>query len=378
MRDTDVLVVGPTGGKTGGIGRYIADQLQLLDDRLSIRLFNSKTPSSDGPLGLARGFLHAVADWARFLFERPSDLVHVHTSHYFSFYLSSIYVLIAAYLWRTPVVLHVHGSSFDEFVSEASPLSAAVQSVVFGASDAVVVLSEYWRETLAQRVDESKLVVLPNAVDPGEYDPNVSADPQHLVYVSSHVERKGIAEATEAIDRLHDAGVEFETTIAGSGPLSEHAEAVAATYDDVEYVGYVSEAEKHDLLSEGSVYVLPTHAEGLPIAILEAMAGGNAVVSTDVGSIPSVVDDANGAVVPAGDVDALTTALSTILQDPETTSKMCQESRRRVEAEYAWDAVADQLVSLYARLLDRSTESEVSTESSTSRERPRTRPFDDS
>ncbi|MDS0300404.1 glycosyltransferase family 4 protein [Halogeometricum sp. S1BR25-6] len=353
MDDIDLLVVGPTGGKDGGIGRYISEQLRHLDDRLSVRLFNSKTPSADGPLSLARGGLHAVADWVRFARESPPDVVHVHTSHYLSFYLSSAYVLFASRRWDVPVVLHVHGSSFDEFVAEASGPVAALQSLVFDACDAVVVLSEYWRETLSVRVDDSKLVVLPNAVVPDEYDPGTAADPQHVVFVSSHVERKGIAEFAAAVSELYDRGFDFRTTVAGSGPLSSHAETLAAEYDDAEYVGYVTEAEKRDLLSDASVYVLPTYAEGLPIAILEAMAGGNAVVSTDVGSIASVVDEANGAVVRPGDVEDLVSAMADILRDSETAARMGTESRRRVEADYAWSGVADELVSLYARLLGR-------------------------
>lgn len=350
MDDIDLLVVGPTGGKAGGIGRYISEQLRYLDDRLSVDLFNTKTTSADGPVGLFRGFLDAVVDWARFPFRRRPDVVHIHTSHYLSFYLSSIYVLFAAYVWRTPVVVHVHGSSFDEFVRDASRPVAGFQSLVFGASDAVVVLSEYWREALSKRVSDRKLLVIPNAVAPEAYDPDFSTTPQHLVFVSTHYERKGIVELTDAVAKLYERGTEFRTTIAGSGPLSQYADDVADSFDDVEYVGYVSEAEKRRLLGQASVYALPTHAEGLPIAVLEAMAGGNAVVSTDVGSIPSVVDEDNGTLVSPGDVDALADALERILRDPEGTRRMGAESRRRVESSYAWSDVADELESLYGQL----------------------------
>jgi glycosyltransferase involved in cell wall biosynthesis len=352
MDDIDLLVVGPTGGKSGGIGRYISEQRARLDGRFSIDLFNTKTASADDAVGLLRGFVDAVLDWIQFPLRNRPDVVHVHTSHYLSFYLSSFYVLFAAYVWRRPVIVHVHGSSFDEFVSEAPTSVAALQSLVFGASDAVVVLSEYWRDVLSTRVSDRKIAVVPNAVSPEAYDPDLSTDPQHLVFVSAHIERKGIVELTEAVEKLHERGVDFRTTIAGTGPLSDHAADVADAFDDVEYVGYVSESEKRQLLSEASVYALPTYAEGLPIALLEAMAGGNAVVSTDVGSIPSVVDDENGAVVPPGDVDALSDALEQVLRDREGTRRKCAESRDRIESDYAWRDVADELAKLYERLIE--------------------------
>lgn len=353
MEHISVLVVGPTGGKSGGIGRYIVEQLRHLDDEVSVDLYNTKTVgSSDGALELLRGVVDGVANWARFPFARRPDVVHVHTSHYFSFYLSSFYVLYAAYVWKRPVILHVHGSSFDEFVRDAPLPRALFQSLVFDATDAVVVLSEYWRTALSTRVEDRKLVVLPNAVVLDQYDPDVSPDAHHLVFVSNHVERKGIVEATEAIARLYDEGFEFQTTIAGTGPLSHHAEALADEYEHVEYVGYITEEEKYALLSRGSVYILPTYAEGLPIAILEAMAGGNAIVTTDVGSIPSVVDDANGVLVSPGNVDELTEAIEPLLSDLDRTRRMCKESRTRVESGYSWEAMTERLVSLYRRVLN--------------------------
>lgn len=359
MGDIDLLVVGPGSSKTGGIGRYISEQLRHLENRFSTRLYDTQTRSADGAVAFLLAVLDAVVDWVRFPFRNRPDVVHVHTSHYLSFYLSSMYVLFAAYVWGRPVVVHVHGSSFDEFVEEASRPLAAFQSLVFGASDAVVVLSEYWRDTLSVRVPDRKLVVLPNAVAPDDFDPDFSTEPQHLVFVSNHVARKGVVELTTAIQQLYDRGVDFRTTIAGSGPLSHHAEDLADANEDVDYVGYVSEERKRDLLSRGSVYVLPTHAEGLPISILEAMAGGNAVVSTDVGSVPSVVDETNGVLVSPGDVDSLADALERLLESPNETRKRCEASRARVEADYSWTEVAAELEALYRRLLDREIETDA-------------------
>lgn len=350
--NTELLIVGPAGYETdgtGGIGRYIAEQCRHLDGRVSYDVIDTAIRTPSGPGGYLRALLTVLTGWLTFLFRSP-DVVHVHTSHSISFLISAPYVLLAGLVWRRPVVLHVHGSSFDAFVEDASLPLATLQRAVFHASDAIVVLSEYWRETLAVRAPAEKLVVLPNAVDPTQYDPDPSADPPHLVFISNHIQRKGIVETTRAVDRLHRAGIEFPVTIAGAGPLSHHAADLAAKHDTVEYAGFVSEARKRELLSEASVYVLPTYAEGLPIAILEAMAGANAVVSTDVGAIPEVVDERNGAIVSPDDVDELTAALERLLTDPDRVEKMGRVSRRRLQATYAWDDIVEDLLALYARL----------------------------
>lgn len=346
MNDTDVLIVGPTGGTTGGIRSYILGQAEHLSGAVSTRVYDVGTPTGGG----RRELLHAalLAAWRLLVFplRRRPDIVHVHTSHYRSFYQSAGYVLFAAFVWRVPVVLHVHGSSFDRFVDEASGPVAVLQRTVFDACDAVVVLSDYWRDVLDAHVSPERLVVLPNAVRAAAYRPSMPAEP-HVCFVSDHIDRKGLPEFVAAVRRLKRSGATFRVTIAGTGPRSQLAAELAAEFPDVEYVGFVSEEAKRELLSNSSLYVLPAHAEGLPIAILEAMAGGNAIVSTTVGSIPSAVDDANGRLVPPGDVEALTAALDELVSAPDAVARMGRESRTRVVERYDWPTVAARLVDLY-------------------------------
>jgi glycosyltransferase involved in cell wall biosynthesis len=354
----DVLLVGPAGYATGGIAHYIARQHDLLTGPVSTRLYDTATPAPEDPGGLAgllgterAVFVHKVVETltalARFPFVRRPDLVHVHASDDLSFLRAGLYVLLATLLWRRPVVLHVHGPTFDEFVAEASAPLAAFQSLVFRHSSAVVVLSEYWARALSTRVPEKKLVVLPNAVEHRRYEPRYDAAPPRLVYVSNLFPRKGVAELFPAVETLLDEGLDFEVVIAGDGPLRGAAEDLAARHPVVDYRGYVSEAEKHRLLSSGTVTVLASHAEGLPFALLEGMAGGNAVVATSVGSVPEVVEASGGVLVPPGDTEALTDALRELLSDPERARALGRRNRRLVEARYSWDGVVESLTDLY-------------------------------
>lgn len=366
----EVMLVGPAGHSTddpatGGILRYMAEQPRRLPSSVTTRTYDVAYPEGSGPRWFLSCFLLALLRMLRFPFRSRPDLVHVHTSHDLSFYQSAFYVLFSALIWRRPVVVHVHGSSFDEFVAEASPPVRLLQAVVFRASDAVVALSAYWKETLSARVRPEKIVVLPNAVEPDDYDPSFEADPPHVVFVSNHIRRKGIAEFVEAVDRLlTDGDSPFRVTIAGSGPLADRSRELADRHPEVEYRGYVPEAEKRALLDEGSIYALPTYAEGLPIALLEGMAGGNAVISTDVGSIPEVVDEENGIVIPPGDTDALVAALRGLVADSDATVAMARANAALVDSRYNWDHVATRLTGLYRLLLDDETSRSPADESS--------------
>ncbi|WP_435074271.1 glycosyltransferase family 4 protein [Halorubrum sp. HHNYT27] len=346
----EVLVIGPHRPDSGGgVNQYITEQCRHLPDRIRTRVYSVWVPPGTGLKRLVIALLTALKQMLLFPFRTPPDVVHVHSAQWNSFYQSAWYVLFAGLVWRRPVILHIHGSSFDEFLAVDSLPIQLLQSAVFRESDVVVALSDGWAEVLEGHVDPEKVIVLHNAVDASEYDPSFSVPPVRLSFVSNHIDRKGIKELAEALDRIAEE-TPIDVTIAGKGPLSHLAEDLADDRPGVEYVGYVSEERKREILEESSVYILPTYAEGVPIAILEAMAGGNAIVSTDVGGIPSVVDEDNGVLVEPGDADALTDAIRSLLADPERIQTMAEESRRRVVAAHSWETVTADLEALYDSL----------------------------
>lgn len=350
--DLDVLLVGTFGG--GGIHQYVDSQSDHLGDRVRVRTYDMYTDwGGSGVLWFIRSLLGSLWAAVGFPFRRRPDVVHVHTAQAFSFVRASFYVLFAAAVWRRPVVLHVHGSSFHEFLDTDSRLLSALQRLVFGASDRVIVLSGYWKDVLEAHVPADRIHVLPNAVDPGDYIPQYRPSVPHVAFVSGLFDRKGVPELVAAIDRLEEeTTTPFRVSIGGKGPRSDAVAALADRNPSVEYLGYLSEAEKRVLLSAASIFVLPTHAEGLPIAMLEGMAGGNAVVSTPVGAIPEVVDEDNGVLVAPGDADALAAALGRLVEDPAETESMGRTNRRAVERVYSWDVAVDDLLAIYADVLD--------------------------
>lgn len=343
----ELLIVGTFAG--GGIHHYIEEQAERLKAQHDLALYDMVAPSSDGNgLGwFMASFLDSLWAALKFPFRPRPEIAHIHTSHRYSFYRAAFYVLYSAYVWRRPVVLHIHGSSFDDFATTDDPGIRWLQSIVFAGADEIVVLSEYWRDILTNRVPPEKLTVLPNAVDPDNYDPEYETHPPHIVFVSNLYDRKGVLDLAEAIEDFGEQGPTFQLTIAGTGPLKEEVAAFASRNDHVEYVGYVTEAEKRELLESGSIFVLPTHAEGLPIAMLEGMAGGNAIITTKVGSIPEVITDENGILIDPGDTAQLQRAIESLVTDPTEIARMARNNRKLIEEKYSWDRTIEQLEELY-------------------------------
>lgn len=348
----ELLVVGTFAG--GGIHMYIEEQVERLQGRVSVDTHDMDSPPmGDGTARFVRGVFLGVVALLSFPFRNRPDIVHVHTSHQYSFYRAAPYVLYAQYVWDVPVIVHVHGSSFDTFMQTDSRLVAWLQGAVFAASDEILVLSEFWKDAVSVRADPDKIRVLPNAVEPARFPvtPSRIGDEEgtpHIVFLSNLIERKGVCELVETLEELARAHPgQFRASIAGTGPLRDSIEELANAHEEITYLGYVSEERKRSLLAEGSIYVLPTYAEGLPIAMLEGMAGANAIVSTGVGSIPEVIDENRGILIEPGDVDGLTEALATLITAPERRREMAANNRRAVETDYSWDAVRDELLSIY-------------------------------
>jgi glycosyltransferase involved in cell wall biosynthesis len=105
----------------------------------------------------------------------------------------------------------------------------------------------------------------------------------------------------------------------------------------------------NSLLARATVFALPSHAEGMPVALLEAMAAGCPVVASAVGGIPDLIDDGfNGLLVPAGDPAALARAIARLLDDPPLAAAMGRAARATIASRFTAERSVETLGRLYA------------------------------
>ncbi len=153
--------------------------------------------------------------------------------------------------------------------------------------------------------------------------------PFRLVFVGSlHHRQKGPDVLLRAVRGLQTAGLDITLTIVGDGPERPGLEWLAGELGiaaRVSFAGTVSERKMiMELLREAHLFVLPSRAEGLPKALVEAMAVGLPCISTPVGGIPEIMDA--GDLVPPGDHEALTQAINRCLGDPARWEEMSRRS----------------------------------------------------
>ena len=165
-------------------------------------------------------------------------------------------------------------------------------------------------------------------------------DRLRILFLSNLILEKGILDLLEALKILKSAGVTFSANIAGDmdESLRERFEAYMKELEGfVEYAGVVSGHEKRDLFAGANVFVLPTYysVEGQPISVLEAMATGNIIVTTEHGGMPDIVENGrNGFFVEKRDPESIADRLRSIADDLQCLKHMALDNHREAKEKY--------------------------------------------
>ncbi|MCS6839909.1 MAG: glycosyltransferase family 4 protein, partial [Roseiflexus sp.] len=226
--------------------------------------------------------------------------------------------------------------------------------------DHVVALSHAERKFLAcLGVDPQRISVLPNAVDLQAYSnapPPVAARPPLVLFIGQLVPRKGYDLLARAMPVVLNAVPEARFVFvshnrSGEAELRQIA-AAGGVADRLEIAGRVSEAEKIRLLHQATVVAAPSRYEGFGIPLIEALAAGAPVVTTDVVAGNEIIDhERTGLLVPYGDVTALAAALTRLLEDRALGERLASAGRAEVFARYSAERLAMHLEMLYERLI---------------------------
>lgn len=211
-----------------------------------------------------------------------------------------------------------------------------------------------WRFASASR----SFVIPGSGVDTNHFMPGPPRETGSVLMCSRLLRDKGIGELVEAMRRLRGQGIMPRVIVAGDpDPLNPHsippAEVAAWVAEGViECPGFV--ADTRPLLAGAAIAVLPSWREGIPLFLLEALAAGLPVVTTDVpGCREVIIHGEQGLLVPCRDAGALAGALQQLLLDRDLRAAMGQRARRRAEEHFSNEVVAREIVELYRRIVGR-------------------------
>jgi glycosyltransferase involved in cell wall biosynthesis len=297
------------------------------------------------------------------IFKRP-DLVHIKVASGGSF-ARKVVVGAMCRMRGVPVLVHVHGGGFDQFVTRSPRAVRELAHWLLETTPQVLSLSDRWAAKLHTIFPRARIDVLPNPVEVARYDDlararfappgddPAPARPPMVLFLGDLLQRKGVYDLIAAWPQVTRAFPGARLVLAGTGEVEEvRAAAVAAGVGDrVELPGWLDLEAKRRLLGEATLFVLPSYTEGVPISLLEAMAAGLPSVVTPAGGILDTVSDGQEAlIVPPGHPEAIASAVLRILQSPALARQLGQNARARV-VEYDLPRFAEHLDRVYQRIL---------------------------
>jgi len=280
------------------------------------------------------------------------DILHIHSHLYFS---SNIAALLGR-LHDIPVVVTNHG-----LISQTAPgwiqrlYNPTVGKFTFETGDRILCYTETDKQRLQQRGIDTEVSVISNGIDCSWFKPN-GVDPQNqLLFVGRLKTGKGPQYLLEAFEEVASDDPQLSLKLVGDGPLRDDLEQQATAVgvaDQVEFLGEVPNDELPQLYRESRAFVLPSLSEGLPRTVLEAMACGRPVVTSDLTQLRPIVQDA-GYTFEAGSRAELADTLQTVVDaDDQLLDAYGDRGRQRVETEYSWRDTVEQTVEEYYDVID--------------------------
>ncbi len=304
------------------------------------------------------------------------DLAHSHT------WYANMAGHLASLLHGIPHVITAHSLEprrpwKAEQLGGGYRLSSWVEQTAYQAADAIIAVSEGMRADVLDcypALDPDRVHVVRNGIDTAAYRPVGHADALRgfgidparpiVAFIGRITRQKGVGHLIAAAHQMRGdaqivlcAGAPDTPEIAGETRVA--VAALAEARDGVVWIDrMLSHTEVLQVLSHATVFVCPSVYEPLGIVNLEAMACGTAVVASDVGGIPEVVDHGRTGLLvrfderaPDAYQAALADAVNSLVGDPATARAMGEAGRTRAEREFAWSTIAEQTVAVYRSAL---------------------------
>jgi glycosyltransferase involved in cell wall biosynthesis len=326
----------------------------VVNDKLRVYLlpsinfpYRSKVSSSSYVLGL-QNFIENI----------EPDILHIQTH----LNLTVINAVRSARKLHVPAVTTIHGVT-----AKINPLIDAAQlaylrtfgGIIFENSHKIICLTKQdCFEVMQLGCSPDKIVVVPNGVDTELFKPNGVPDGTLIAWHGRFVAQKGLEHLIKAAALVVRGGhPEVKFALVGDGPLKRKmmlmVEELGLT-KNILFIGRLPSLKSIELfLNKATVYVLPSLREGMPWALLEAMACGKPVVGSDISGINDVITNGqNGFLVPPMDPEALANAILQLLNDEKLRRRLSQNARQLMAEKYSWDIISKRIEKVYSEAME--------------------------
>lgn len=336
-----------------------------LADRFNLVLIDTTQRSNPAPsliIRLPLAFKRLLVYCRKLWDERP-DIVLIFTSSGFSLLEKGLMGRIALFLHKPTLIFPRSGVIIEQFSN--SSFQRCLIKWSLGNSTKLLCQGNAWFNFAVQKLNylETNAPVIHNwtaskellAIGQAKVELDIH-DPVKLLFLGWLEEKKGIFELLDSCLQLNDK-TRFSLVIAGKGNAEERAMEFVkdnGLVEKVDFRGWVEGKELEKLFMECDVLVLPSWAEGLPNAMIEAMAAGLAVVVSAVGNVPSVLTDGkNGLLIRPQNVEALTKALFSLIDDPAFLKKLAMSGHVNAKNNFSISNAVEKFEKIFNEIQNR-------------------------
>ena len=197
---------------------------------------------------------------------------------------------------------------------------------------------------------KEKIRIIPNGVNLDDFQPCGREERNTILWGGRFVQQKGLKYLIAALKCVKSKDDSIRLTMTGDGLLAKVQQLVKKSGLDknVAFLGRIPRKDIPTIINKSSIYVMPSLNEGMPYALLEAMACGKPVIGSNIPGIYDVITDRhNGFLVPPKDPESLANSILTLLRDDCLRQNMGQNARELMIKKYSWDTATKKIEKLY-------------------------------
>ena len=348
-------LVGPAAPPAGGMAAQTAQLRDLLQCE-GVNVEFLQTNLLYRPAWIARiPALRAVFRFLSYLLRAWQlagrvDVIHLMSNSGWSWQLFSAPVIWLAWLRKTPVIVNYRGGEAQSYLEK----SAGRVLPTLRRASCLVVPSEFLRQVFGRFGVQAR--VIPNIVNtelfhPGQREPG--AEPIHIIVVRNLEAIYDVATAIRAFDRVHATLPDTRLSIAGSGPELEALQQLVTKLNlqaAVRFVGRLDRDAIPGFYRQADLFVNSSRVDNMPNSLLEAMASGVPIASTDAGGIPYMVEHGMTALLsPVGDERLLADNMLRLIEASELRKQLIDNGLKQARG-FSWPSIKQQWLEVYSKL----------------------------
>jgi len=259
-------------------------------------------------------------------------------------------------LLKKPYIIWAQGS--DVYLPDK--FTKLIWKAVLKNASKVIALSEDMKNKLINICDKDQVIIIPNGIELEKFENFCQRELNHktkktILFVGTLCPVKSVNYLIKAMSIIHRRLPATNLLIVGDGPEKEKLESLVKELnlqDCIHFTGKAPNEKIPEYMSQAHLFALPSSSEGLPLVIIEAMASGLPIVTTNVGGLPEIVKNReNGFTVESRSPEALAEKILLLLENTCLCDEICKTNKENAK-NYSWDKITQKLENVYREICE--------------------------